>query len=123
MRAGLYSATVDLARCSSITTVQSRISLPGAFAVRSESEHAIGSMSSKPSRPASPSTSTSARIVDLLFGLLLAAIAVAILIWSEPSTLAGSLVAALILGGLGIESIYSAKRRRRSLVARIGPLP
>jgi hypothetical protein len=34
-----------------------------------------------------------------------------------------SYLAALSIGGLGIEAIYSAMRNRRSLLSRIGPLP
>jgi hypothetical protein len=68
-------------------------------------------------------TSTSSRIVDLLFGILIAVLAVAILVWSDRSSVAGSIFAALVVGGLGIEAIYSAIRRKRSLLARMGPLP
>ena len=32
-------------------------------------------------------------------------------------------LAALVVGGLGIDAIYSAIRGRRSLISRIGPLP
>ena len=32
-------------------------------------------------------------------------------------------LAAVAIGGLGIEAIYSAIRGRRSLMSRIGPLP
>ena len=78
-------------------------------------------MHSDPSRHASPWTSS--RIVDLLFGIFLVLMAVAILVWSEPSSFAGSIVAAVVVGGLGIEAIFSAARGKRPLLARIGPLP
>lgn len=32
-------------------------------------------------------------------------------------------LAALVVGGLGVDAIYSAIRGRRSLISRIGPLP
>jgi hypothetical protein len=32
-------------------------------------------------------------------------------------------MAAIAVGGLGIDAIYSAMRGRRSLISRIGPLP
>ena len=32
-------------------------------------------------------------------------------------------LAAVALGGLGVDAIYSAIRGRRSLISRIGPLP
>jgi len=67
--------------------------------------------------------SSSHRIVDLLFGTFLAVLAVAILVWSDQSSVAGSIVAALVVGGLGIEAIICAMRGKRSLLARIGPLP
>lgn len=63
------------------------------------------------------------RIVDLLFGIFFVLLAVAILALSEPSTLAGSIVAALVIGGIGIEAMVSAVRGKPSLLSRIGPLP
>lgn len=67
--------------------------------------------------------STASRIVDLLFGILFVVLAVAILVLSEQSTLAGSIVVALVVGGLGIDAIFCAARGKRSLLARIGVLP
>jgi hypothetical protein len=32
-------------------------------------------------------------------------------------------LAAVVVGGLGAEAIYSVARRRRALISRIGPLP
>jgi hypothetical protein len=78
-------------------------------------------MSSDPS--SRTSRSPSRRIIDLLFGTFLAVLAAAILVWSDQSSVAGSIVAALVVGGLGIEAIISAMRGKRSLLARIGPLP
>ena len=67
--------------------------------------------------------STSKRIVDMLFGVLFVVSAAAILVLSDESTVAGSIAAALIVGGLGIEAIFCAARGKRPLLARIGPLP
>lgn len=63
------------------------------------------------------------RIVDLLFGILFVILAAAIVMLSDRTTLAGSIAAALVVGGLGIEAMFSAVRGKRSLVSRIGPLP
>ena len=70
-----------------------------------------------------PSESTSRRIVDLCCGILFILLAAAIVVLSEQSTLIGSIVAAVVVGGLGIEATFSAWRGKRSLLARIGPLP
>jgi glycerol uptake facilitator-like aquaporin len=78
-------------------------------------------MSRDASRPAGRSTVS--RIVDLLFGTFLVVLAIAIVIWSDQSNFAGSVVAALVVGGLGVEAVFSAARGKRSLLARIGPLP
>lgn len=65
----------------------------------------------------------SPQIVDLVFGVFLIVLAVAILALSDPSTRFGSVAAALVVGGLGAEAVFSAIRGKRSLLARIGPLP
>lgn len=78
-------------------------------------------MSSDPSRR--PGAWPSSRLVDLLFGIFLAVLAAAILFTSDQSSLAGSIIAAGVVGGLGIEAICSAARGKRSLLARIGPMP
>lgn len=65
----------------------------------------------------------SRRIVDLAFGVFLVALAGAILVLADPSALVGSVAAALVVGGLGVEAVFSAIRDRRSLLARIGPPP
>lgn len=67
--------------------------------------------------------STSRQIVDLVVGLLFVVLAAVILVLSEPSTRLGSIVATLVVGGLGVEAAFSAWRGKRSLMARIGPLP
>jgi len=61
------------------------------------------------------------RLVTGGFGLLLIVLAVAIAIVSDAGW--PGRVAALVVGGLGIEALYSAARNRRSLISRIGPLP
>jgi hypothetical protein len=71
----------------------------------------------------STDNSTSGRIVDLLYGILFLVLAVTILVLSEQLTLAGSIAAALVIGGVGVEAMFSAWRGKRSLLARIGPLP
>jgi len=35
----------------------------------------------------------------------------------------GPVLAAVVIGGLGIEALLSAARNRRCLLSRIGPLP
>jgi heme A synthase len=61
------------------------------------------------------------RLVTGGFGLLLIVLAVAIAIVSDAGW--PGRVAALVVGVLGIEALYSAARNRRSLISRIGPLP
>jgi hypothetical protein len=78
-------------------------------------------MSSHPSHHTGPWTSS--RLVDLLFGIFLAVLAAVILVLSDQSSFAGSIVAAGVVGGLGIEAMFSAMRGKRSFLARIGPLP
>ena len=53
--------------------------------------------------------------------MLLVVVAVAIAFVSDAGWPA--YLAAAVIGGLGAEAVYSAARRRRSLVSRIGPLP
>jgi hypothetical protein len=67
--------------------------------------------------------STSSRIVDLLFGILFAVLGAAILVLSDQLTAVGSIMAAVVVGGLGIEAIIGAVCGKRSPLARIGPLP
>lgn len=64
---------------------------------------------------------TTHRVVTAAFGLLF--IVLAILVYVESDRSASAVVAALILGGLGLDAMISAFRGRKSLLARIGPLP
>ncbi|MCD6679877.1 MAG: hypothetical protein LT102_04350 [Burkholderiaceae bacterium] len=63
------------------------------------------------------------RVFDSLLGVAFVAIALYLLLRPHPSSLAGSLAAALVLGVLGVDALVSALRSRRSLLSRIGPLP
>lgn len=74
-------------------------------------------------RPGGIGNSTSGRVADLLFGILFLVLAAAILFLSERFARVGAIVAAVTVGGIGIEAIYCAWRGKRSLLARIGPLP
>jgi hypothetical protein len=60
-------------------------------------------------------------LVTAGFGLLLVAVAVAIVFLSDAGWPA--YLAAAAIGGLGAEAVYSAARRRRALVSRLGPMP
>lgn len=60
-------------------------------------------------------------LVTAGFGLLLVAVAVAIAFVADTGW--PPYLAAAVIGGLGAEALYSAARRRRSLISRIGPLP
>jgi hypothetical protein len=60
-------------------------------------------------------------LVTAGFGALLVAAAVAIAVVADPGWPA--YLAAAVIGGLGADAIYSAARRRRALISRIGPLP
>ncbi|MBE9202713.1 hypothetical protein IQ218_03580 [Synechocystis salina LEGE 06099] len=51
------------------------------------------------------------------------ALAIAILVLSTSANRMGSLFAAFIIGGLGIDELVSLRLQRRSLLSRIGPLP
>lgn len=55
------------------------------------------------------------------FGVLFVALALAILAISELSL--RSVIAGVLVGGLGVDAIVSALRNKKSLLARIGPLP
>jgi membrane associated rhomboid family serine protease len=61
------------------------------------------------------------RLVTGGIGLLLIVLAVAIAIVSDAGW--PGHVAALVVGGLGVDALHSAARKRRSLLSRIGPLP
>jgi len=61
--------------------------------------------------------------VTTLFGVFFIAVAVLIMATSTAATRRGAIAVAVIVGGLGLDLIVSAIRRRRSLLSRIGPLP
>ncbi len=71
-----------------------------------------------------PSTSTrSRRLVGVPFGAFFVALALFIVVTSDASTRVPAIAAAVVVGGLGLDLIISAIRRKRSLLSRIGPLP
>lgn len=61
------------------------------------------------------------RFVTALVGVLLLGAAVAMLGVAETGWLAR--LAALTVGGLGLDACVAALRGRRALISRIGPLP
>lgn len=63
------------------------------------------------------------RWVATAIGALFIAIAVYILLSSSHTPGWGALLAAAVIGGLGLEAVFSAARNRRCLLSRIGPLP
>ena len=63
------------------------------------------------------------RWVTAMVGLLFVGIAIAIVGLLAADLSFGTLALAAVIGGLGIEAILSAARKRRSIVSRIGPLP
>jgi len=65
--------------------------------------------------------STAFRFISAAIGLLFAAIAVAIVIVSDRSL--GPILAAIVIGILGVDAMASAIRNKPSLLSRIGPLP
>jgi uncharacterized membrane protein YczE len=67
--------------------------------------------------------SKTARIVTAVFGVFLIVLAIGILLAVEEPIGVGALLAALVVGLLGVDACVSAARNRRSLVERIGPLP
>jgi hypothetical protein len=67
--------------------------------------------------------SRSLRWIGAGLGAVFIAAAVVIIVQGMPGLSAGEIVAALGLGGLGLDAVISALRDRRSLLARIGPLP
>ncbi len=60
-------------------------------------------------------------MVTAAFGLFFTAIAVVVLMVSEFTI--GPVVAALVIGILGIDAVVSAYRNTQSFLSRIGPLP
>ena len=61
------------------------------------------------------------RGVTAVVGALFSAISVTILVVSELTV--GPVLAAVVLGCLGVDAILGAWRNRPSLLSRIGPLP
>ena len=65
----------------------------------------------------------SERWVTAAVGFLFVGIAIAIVYLSAADHSIGGYAAALGLGGLGVDALFSAARGRRSMLSRIGPLP
>ncbi len=66
---------------------------------------------------------TRERIAAVVIGALFVGIALAILVSFVHDLSVGPVLAAIVIGGLGIEALLSAARNRRCLLSRIGPLP
>jgi hypothetical protein len=67
--------------------------------------------------------SKTARIVTAVFGVFFIVLAIGILLAVEEPIGVGALLAALVVGLLGVDACVRAARNKRSLVERIGPLP
>jgi len=65
----------------------------------------------------------SERLVTAAVGILFVGIAIAIVYWSAAEHPFGAFAAAALVGGLGVDALFSAARSRRSILSRIGPLP
>ena len=63
------------------------------------------------------------RIVTGCMGALFVALAIAIIAVVDRPMGPGAMVAALVIGLLGIDALIGAVRGKRSLLSRIGPLP
>lgn len=63
------------------------------------------------------------RVVTALFGVFFIVMAGAIMASVDESMIVGGIVAAAVIGLLGLEACVSAARDRPSLLQRIGPLP
>jgi hypothetical protein len=66
---------------------------------------------------------TRERVAAVLIGALFVGIALAILVSFMHDLSVGPVLAAVVIGGLGIEALLSAAHNRRCLLSRIGPLP
>ena len=66
---------------------------------------------------------TRERVAAVLIGALFVGIAVVILASFMHDLSVGPVLAAIVIGGLGVEALLSAARNRRCLLSRIGPLP
>jgi hypothetical protein len=58
-----------------------------------------------------------------MVGLLFIVLAIAILATADGDRKLGATLAAVVVGGLGVDAMVSAARNRLSILARIGPLP
>ncbi len=67
--------------------------------------------------------SSAHRWITGAFGALFVGLGAAIVVLAADGNRLGAYLAALVIGGLGVDAIISAVRRRRSLLSRIGPLP
>ncbi|MBW4483506.1 MAG: hypothetical protein KME14_13265 [Tildeniella torsiva UHER 1998/13D] len=67
--------------------------------------------------------SRSYRWVTAMVGLLFIVLAIAILATADGDRKLGATLAAVVVGGLGVDAMVSAARNRLSILARIGPLP
>jgi hypothetical protein len=63
------------------------------------------------------------RLIGTLFGVFFVALAALIIVASEPATSVAAIALAIVIGGLGLDLIFSVLRRKKSLLSRIGPLP
>jgi len=63
------------------------------------------------------------RWATAVVGLLFVGIAIAIVCFLAADLSFGTFAVAAVVGGLGIDALLSAARKRRSIVSRIGPLP
>lgn len=63
------------------------------------------------------------RTADAIFGTVFLIVGIVILLTAWQSTTLGAVIAAVLVGGLGVEAIVSAVRGKGSLISRIGPLP
>ena len=63
------------------------------------------------------------RVAAAVIGAFFVGIALAILASFMHDLSVGPVLAAVVIGGLGIEALLSAARKRRCLLSRIGPLP
>jgi len=71
-----------------------------------------------------PMTSTKTRrLIGILFGVFFVVLAVLIIATSDPHTRVAAIAVSIVIGGLGLDLIFSILRRKRSLLSRIGPLP
>jgi hypothetical protein len=61
------------------------------------------------------------RFITAGIGILFVALAVLIVLVAETAWM--TYLAALAVGGLGLDAIIAARHGRRSLISRIGPLP